>query len=76
MQHVKGEGSQEVLLPRLGFPVHGWVGVVLALVFWAVNWGGSGLRTFWAFFPMWLGYCLAVDGLVLWRTGTSLLARD
>ncbi len=63
-------------LPRPGFPVHGWVGVALALVFWAVNWEASGLRTYWAFFPMWAGYCLAVDGLVLWRTGTSLFARD
>ncbi len=24
---------------------------------------------------MWLGYCLAVDGAVRWRTGTSLLTR-
>ena len=30
----------------------------------------------WGFFPMWLGYCLAVDGLVLMRTGTSLLKRS
>jgi hypothetical protein len=25
---------------------------------------------------MWLGYCLTVDGLVFWRTGTSLLTRS
>ena len=25
---------------------------------------------------MWLGYCLAMDGLVFWRTGTSLLKRS
>ncbi len=25
---------------------------------------------------MWLGYCLAVDGLVFWRTRTSLLTRS
>lgn len=24
---------------------------------------------------MWLGYCLGMDGLVKWRTGTSLLTR-
>ena len=76
MENTEREQSQNVALPHAAFPAHGWVGVVLALVFWAVNWGGTGLRTFWAFFPMWLGYCLAVDGLVLWRTGTSLLTRD
>ncbi len=63
-------------MPRAGLPLHGWIGLALALVFWTVNWTWSGLRTYWAFFPMWLGYCLAVDGLVLWRTGTSLLTRD
>ena len=76
MENTEREQSQNVALPQAAFPAHGSVGVVLALVFWAVNWGGTGLRTFWAFFPMWLGYCLAVDGLVLWRTGTSLLTRD
>ena len=29
-----------------------------------------------AFFPLWLGYILAVDGLTMRRAGTSLLARD
>jgi hypothetical protein len=57
------------------FPVHGWIGLGLAAVFWGLNWGLPGLRTQWAFFPLWLGYCLTVDALVLWRTGTSLLAR-
>ncbi len=58
------------------FPLHGWIGLCLALLFWGINWFGSGLRTYWAFFPMWLGYCLSVDGLVLWRTGSSLLNRS
>ncbi len=58
------------------FPLHGWIGLTLALLFWIINWNGGGLRTFWAFFPMWLGYCLTVDGLVVWRTGTSLLTRS
>lgn len=58
------------------FPPHGWLGLVLALLFWIINWTGDGLRTFWAFFPMWLGYCLVVDALVCWRTGTSLLTRS
>ena len=58
------------------FPFHGWVGLLLAAVFWALNWGLPGLRTQWAFFPLWLGYCLLIDALVFWRTGTSLLKRN
>src|SRR3972149_1862462 len=54
----------------------GWLGLVLTLVFWGINWFGSGLRTHWAFFPLWLGYCLVVDALVFFRTGTSLLTRS
>ena len=58
------------------FPRHGWLGLALAALFWILNWSLDGLRTQWTFFPLWLGYCLAVDGLVFWRTGTSLLTRS
>lgn len=58
------------------FPIHGWMGLFLIVVFWSLNWGLSGLRTHWGFFGLWLGYCLFVDGGVLWRTGTSLLDRS
>jgi hypothetical protein len=58
------------------FPWHGWLGLALAAIFWVLNWSLAGLRTQWAFFPLWLGYCLVVDGLVFWRTGTSLLTRS
>jgi len=58
------------------FPFHGWLGIGLAIVFWILNWTLPGTRTHWGFFPMWFGYCLAVDGLVFWRTGTSLLTRS
>jgi hypothetical protein len=50
--------------------------LALVAVFWTLNWTLSGLRTHWGFFPLWLGYCLTVDALVFWRTGTSLLARS
>ncbi len=60
----------------LAFPLHGWTGLALVVVFWMVNWTWPGLRTYWAFFPLWLGYCLTVDALVLRRTGTSLLVRS
>jgi hypothetical protein len=59
-----------------GFAAHGWIGMALVAVFWGLNWGLSGARTQWAFFPLWLGYCLFVDALVLYRTGTSLLVRS
>jgi hypothetical protein len=57
-------------------PLHGWLGFGLTLIFWTLNWTLEGPRTHWGFFPMWLGYCLAIDGLVFWRTGTSLLTRS
>jgi hypothetical protein len=58
------------------FPLHGWAGVALVLVFWALNWFLPGLRTQWGFFPLWAGYGLAVDGLVWMRKGSSLLTRS
>ena len=58
------------------FPLHGWLGFILILVFWTLNWTLTGLRTHWGFFPLWLGYCLTIDALVFWRTGTSLLKRS
>jgi hypothetical protein len=58
------------------FPRHGWIGFLLILIFWPLNWTLDGLRTHWGFFPLWLGYALTVDGLVLKRTGTSLVARS
>ena len=57
-------------------PIHGWIGLGLIIIFWILNWMLSGPRTHWGFFPLWLGYCLAIDGLVFWRTGTSLLTRS
>jgi len=60
--------------PRLA--VHGWLGLGLIAIFWPLNWLLPGTRSQWAFFPLWLGYCLTVDALVLWRRGTSLLTRS
>jgi hypothetical protein len=62
--------------PARKFPLLGWTGLALMLLFWALNWGLSGLRTQWTFFPLWLGYCLTIDGLVFMRSGTSLLRRS
>lgn len=45
-------------------------------VCWPLNWMLDGLRTAYLFFPLWLGYILVVDALVLRRTGTSLWTRS
>ncbi len=58
------------------WPVHGWLGLGLVSVFWPLNWGLEGMRTHWGFFPLWLGYCLVVDALVVTRKGTSLFTRS
>jgi hypothetical protein len=58
------------------FPAYGWIGMGLTALFWILNWTLSGLRTQWAFFPLWVGFCLTIDALVLQRTGTSLLTRN
>ncbi len=58
------------------FPWHGWVGLVLVLVMWPMNWLLPGYRTAWLFFPLWCGYALTVDALTFWRKGTSLLTRS
>lgn len=64
------------LAPQKRFAPHGWLGLLLIAVFWTLNWRLDGPRTHWGFFPLWLGYCLSVDALVLFRTGTSLAARS
>ncbi len=56
--------------------LHGWIGLLLVAVFWALNWGLEGLRTHVLFFPLWLGYVLTVDALVLRRRGSSILTRS
>jgi hypothetical protein len=53
-----------------------WVGALLVAICWPLNWGLPGLRTAYLFFPLWLGYVLVVDGLVLSRTGSSLWTRS
>lgn len=60
---------------RNKWPLRGWLGFALVGVFWGLNWGLSGLRTHWGFFPLWLGYCLVVDAWVWRRRATSLWTR-
>jgi len=51
-------------------------GASLVGVSWSLNWGLSGLRTHLLFFPLWLGYVLAVDGWCERRTGSSAWRRS
>lgn len=57
-------------------PWQAWVGLALVLLAWPLNWLLPGTRTAWLFFPLWLGYCLTIDGLVYLRKGSSLLTRS
>src|SRR5687767_5479950 len=57
-------------------PVQLWIGLALIAVAWPLNWLLEGVRAHILFFPLWLGYTLAVDGLVYLRKGTSLLTRS
>jgi hypothetical protein len=68
--------SQRRLSTVRRWPLHGWLGLAVVAVFWPLNWSLPGLRTHWAFFPLWLGYCLAVDALVYRRKGHSMLTRS
>ncbi len=51
------------------------IGVMLVAVWWAIDWLHLRPVSDYYFFPLWLGYILTVDGLVGWRTGTSLWRR-
>lgn len=78
MSVERGETRSENARKRVRrrWPPHGWLGLMLVVVFWTLNWSLSGLRTHWAFFPLWLGYCLTVDALTVARSGTSMLTRS
>ncbi len=54
----------------------GRLGLLLIAVCWPLNWLLPGSPTAYLFFPLWLGYILVVDALVLGRTGSSLLTRS
>lgn len=58
------------------FPIHFWFGLILIAVFWYISWSFDGFRTHLAFFTLWLGYSLTVDGIVFFRKGTSLITRN
>jgi hypothetical protein len=58
------------------FPWYGWVGLSLVIIFWIINWKGKGIRSHLAFFPLWFGYILVVNGLVHFRKGQALVTSS
>lgn len=58
------------------WPLHGWIGLLLVLSMWPANWFLPGFRTQILFAPLWLGYILVVDALVLLLRGSSLWSRS
>ena len=57
-------------------PFRGAVGLTLIAVAWPASWLHVSPLDEYSFFPLWLGYILTIDALVLQRKGTSLLMRN
>ena len=68
---LRGKPVKRYLLPYRGL-----LGLILICVAWPFSWAESGTGLQYTFFPLWLGFILAVDGLVLRRTRTSLIVRS
>jgi hypothetical protein len=68
--------AERLRRPNPALAQHGWAGALLITLCWPLNWALPGLRTHLLFFPLWLGYALLVDALVLRRRGTSILRRS
>ncbi|NQW24699.1 MAG: hypothetical protein HQ475_14815 [SAR202 cluster bacterium] len=68
---------REKPLPRYVLPYRGLLGLLIVAIAWPLSWvldGEVGQNS--TFFPLWLGFILIADGLVLRRTGTSLIVRS
>jgi hypothetical protein len=63
----------KTFISTLNFKPHFSLGLVLIAVFWSASWGHWGILGEYAFFPLWLGYILVVDALVVARRGDSLI---
>jgi len=57
------------------FPLYGILALALCLAAWASSWLRIDLLYRYSFFPLWFGYILFIDALVVWRRGKSLLTR-
>jgi len=57
------------------FPFYGAAGFALCLFAWSASWLRIDPLYRYSFFPLWLGYILSMDALVVARHGTSLFQR-
>ena len=57
------------------FPVYGFFALALCCSAWAASWLRIDPLYRYSFFPLWFGYILIIDALVVARRGTSLLLR-
>lgn len=62
--------------PAKSIPYQLILGLVLIGVWWPLAWLDVRPLSTYYFVPLWLGYILAVDGLSVWRTGTSMWTRN
>jgi len=51
------------------------IGLAINVPSWLVAWLGPEPGRFHTFFPLWLGFIIAIDGLTRLKTGTSLFQR-
>jgi len=61
---------------KIGFPVHGFVGIAIVVVAEALLFSGNQLVGHWFTPVVWTGYILFVDALVHRVKGRSLLVND
>ena len=57
------------------FPLYGILALALCLTAWASSWIRIDPLYRYSFVPLWFGYILFIDALVVWRRGKSLLLR-
>jgi hypothetical protein len=57
------------------FPSYGFAALLLCLAAWATSWLRIAPFYRYSFFPLWFGYILFIDALVMMRKGESLFSR-
>jgi hypothetical protein len=75
MIESRAVSTTQLTVTRRPAPPQLWIGLALLTAMWTISWLRVVPLSDHYFFPLWLGYILVVDGLVLRRTGTSPLSR-